>query len=536
MVEFVPKKILIIDDSPVDRKMFIRFLERDPTVQYSFVEASTGASGIAKFEELAPDCILLDYHLNDATGLEVLESLEGVTSGRATGIVMLTGHGDEQIAVRALHTGAHEYVVKDNITEEGLVRTVQNAMEKAELHARVERQRCVIEARVEELELARRAAEDANRAKGEILANMSHELRTPLTAILGYAELLHDEAASGGATDRQVEALHTIQLQGRHLLELINDALDLSKAESGHIQLELLTVEPLDQVAEVVQLLKPKSDSKGLSLEYSSRGKLPQCIDTDTTKIRQILINLVGNAIKFTEDGAIDVTIYVDDPYMVYEVRDTGPGIFDPEDGRIFEPFAQADTSTTRRYGGTGLGLSLCKRYVELMGGTIQVESELGHGTTFRVKIPLRMNIAQKHSSKVDQLQLAGCRILVVDDVATNRNILSAMLSKTSADIVSAATGQQALDRIAEAEALDRAFDLVLMDMQMPEMDGLEATTRLREKDYSGGIIAITAFASAADRERCLAAGCDAFLEKPIDRALLFRTLDNVARGKSESD
>ena len=390
-------------------------------------------------------------------------------------------------------------------------------------------------------EESRRGAEAATQAKSDFLANMSHEIRTPMTAILGYADLLRDPRHSA---DERVRYVDTIRRNGEHLLTVINDILDLSKIEAGEMRLERIECSPCGLLSDVASLMRVRAGEKGLALEIRGDGLLPERIQSDPTRLRQILINLVSNAIKFTETGHVTVVARVartreEGPLRLnFEVVDTGIGMTPEQVGRIFQPFTQADTSTTRRFGGTGLGLTISRRMARLLGGDISVRSTPGKGSVFSVDIdpgPLdgvRMVPCSESmdlvSSKVDTPAptLKG-RVLLVDDGADNRQLLSLYLSRAGAEVAVAENGRAGVDAAFAAEREGRPFSAILMDMQMPVMDGYSAATELRSHGYSRPVIALTANAMAEDRAKCLKSGCTDYLSKPFTERKL---LEAVAR------
>jgi signal transduction histidine kinase/CheY-like chemotaxis protein len=390
----------------------------------------------------------------------------------------------------------------------------------------------------DQLRKAKEAAEVASRSKSEFLANMSHEIRTPMTAILGFAEILRVEGNLEQAPPGRVEAIDTIVRNGEYLRELIDGILDLSKIESGKLEVERIPCVPCELVSDVVRLMKVRAAAKGLSLESRCEGPLPKQIETDPTRLRQILVNLLGNAIKFTEVGRVLLVVGMaapngDDPKLEFEVVDTGIGMTKEQADRVFEPFAQADNSTTRKYGGTGLGLAISKRLTEMLGGEISFESSLGKGTVFRVTVatgpldelellanPAEEQLAGEHPGSLETRASlpAGCRLPLVEDGPDNQRLFSLLLRKAGAEVTLAENGQRAIDLVHAASDTGEPFDVILMDMQMPVLDGYEATRRLRAEGYARPIIALTAHAMGTDRTRCLEAGCDDYTTKPIDR------------------
>jgi len=393
---------------------------------------------------------------------------------------------------------------------------------------------------------AKEQAEAASRAKTELLANMSHELRTPLTAMLGFSELLVAELDGR----EQKENVGTVLRNGEYLLRLIDDLLDLSRIEAGKFQMNPAPCSPREIVSDVVELLKARAQEKGLEFVREYEGQIPATIHCDATRLRQILINLVGNALKFTERGSVRVVVRhiggdASDRHLEVRVIDTGIGIARDQTRRLFEPFAQADTSSTRRYGGSGLGLTISKHLAELLGGGITVDSQPGAGSEFTLTVPLE--VAPQHVS-VGECRHAGgrtlgdstvpeattlgfpCRILLAEDGPDNQRLISLLLERAGAEVTLVENGRQALEHGLQAEREGQPYDLILMDVQMPEMDGHVATARLREAEYRGPIVALTAHTMKDDRKKCLEAGCDGYLGKPIRRDALVAAVIRWAR------
>ncbi|MEM7166923.1 MAG: response regulator [Planctomycetota bacterium] len=384
------------------------------------------------------------------------------------------------------------------------------------------------------LAVARHDAEHANQAKSEFLANMSHEIRTPMTAILGFAENLSDVGISVSERERCVQ---TIQRNGDYLLKIINDILDLSKIEAGKMTVESHPSALCEVLNDVVELVQVRAEAKGLKFEVIFEGAVPETIATDSTRLRQILVNLVANAVKFTELGKITLTFRLQQAkngsFLEFDVTDTGIGMTSQQVGRLFRPFTQADNSMTRRYGGTGLGLTISKRFAKLLGGDLGVvKAAPGAGTTFRARISIgstagarllaKPKLARKQAPPKKKCgsptALYGRHILLAEDGPDNQVLITHVLKQVGAQVTVVADGQQAVDAVVSAK---RPFDVVLMDMQMPILDGYEATQLLRQHDYKRPIIALTAHAMAGDRQKCLRAGCDGYATKPIERAKL---------------
>jgi signal transduction histidine kinase/CheY-like chemotaxis protein len=383
-----------------------------------------------------------------------------------------------------------------------------------------------------EMAEAKRLAEASAAAKAEFLANMSHEIRTPLTAILGYADMLAD--GEGATPAEQAGCAQTIRSAGRHLLAVINDILDLSKIEAGRMSIERMETDLDEALRDVVTILQGRAQEKGLALAIELAGPVPSRVMTDPTRLRQVLLNLVGNAVKFTEAGGVTVTVGGGRGGIRFDIEDTGPGLRPEDQARLFEPFSQADSTVTRRHGGTGLGLAICRRLAALMGGSVTlVRSAPGAGSCFRLKLPLEATPgartmssfdpgAPARSNQSDAAQL-DARVLLVEDGPDNQRLIAAYLSRAGARVDIAGHGRIALDLLERAEREGDAYDLVVTDMQMPEMDGYTLARTIRQRGDATPIVALTAHALADERQRCLDAGCDAYLTKPIDRASLIR-------------
>ncbi len=398
----------------------------------------------------------------------------------------------------------------------------------------------------EDLRCARDAAEAASRAKSEILANMSHEVRTPMTAILGYADVLADQATQPGF--RPDECVETIRRNAKHLLTIINDILDLSKIEAGRMQIERTDCAPARIAAEAIELLRENAAGKHLELRLEFATPMPLRVVSDPTRLRQIFLNLVGNAIKFTIDGSVTLRLAcdVEGRRLVAEVIDSGIGMTPEQAGRLFQPFSQANASTSRLFGGTGLGLSISRRLAQLLGGSLELASTGPHGSTFRLTVetgplegvsltsdPLAASAAPAAiplAPKPCGGELTGLRLLLAEDGPDNQRLIGFVLGKAGAEVVIVGDGRAAVDAIHAATHAGTPFDVVLMDMQMPVLDGYGATRELRTRGVRTPVLALTAHAMEGDRNQCLAAGCDDYETKPIDRLRLVAACARLAK------
>jgi PAS domain S-box-containing protein len=398
---------------------------------------------------------------------------------------------------------------------------------------------------VEALEQARAATQ----AKSEFLANMSHEIRTPMTAIMGYTDLLYEDGDLGKAPKQRLEYINTIRRNGEHLLSIINDILDLAKIEAGKMIVETIAASPAQIVEDVVSLMRVRSQGKGITLDVVFETDVPETIQTDPTRLKQVLLNLVGNAIKFTELGGVTLRIGLDQStpgaaFMRFQVEDTGIGMTPEQTERMFGAFEQADAGTTRKFGGTGLGLKISKRLAEMMGGFITVSSQLGKGSVFTAVVgvgslegvPMIQHekaghvVSRPPAPKGVDTQLKGLRILLAEDGPDNQRLISFHLRRAGAEVKVVENGRLAVEALTADGTLDGpltdppGFDLLLTDMQMPELDGYGAARMLRAKGCTMPIVALTAHAMAGDAEKCIGAGCDAYASKPIDKDTLLAT------------
>lgn len=388
-----------------------------------------------------------------------------------------------------------------------------------------------------ELKKAKEQAEVANETKSAFLANMSHEIRTPLGAVIGFSELIIDPDMPAS---EKLNSIEIIRRNGKLLSTIINDILDLSKVEAGKLEIEKVEVDLFELLSEIASLLNLDAAAKGIKLTMAYEGAIPGKIETDPTRLRQILFNIVGNAIKFTERGSVNLTVKLDSEDMsklIFIIQDTGTGISPEQAKRLFSPFTQADATTTRRFGGTGLGLALSKKLAIALGGNIVLaKSALGEGSTFVVSIGHGQskeiifdgpNLTEEIKAKILKFagrehasELSSFKILVVDDSLDNLVLIKRLLTLSGAEVETANNGRDGVEK-----ALKGNFSLILMDLQMPDMDGYEATKELRSRGFDRPIIALTAHAMKEERKRCLESGFDNHLSKPIDREALIHLL-----------
>jgi PAS domain S-box-containing protein len=392
----------------------------------------------------------------------------------------------------------------------------------------------------QKLKEAQRTAELANEAKTHFLANMSHEIRTPLNAIMGFTELLTDP---GPSMEEKMKNVAVVRRNCHQLLKIVNEILDISKVEAGELEIEKVETKIDELLNEVKALLRVQAGKKGIELKFAPPEDVPDRVLTDSTRLRQILLNIVGNALKFTQQGSVSVTTKFvrkanAQSMVTFVVSDTGVGIDHQSAQKIFQPFSQADTSTTRLFGGTGLGLALARRLARALGGDVQLmKSAPGQGSTFAVSVAVevldqqqwaRLDAASETQAEpprptIDTSALKGKRILLVEDAEDNQFLIQQFLSRTGAIVEIANNGNEGVDK-----ALNNEYEVVLMDIQMPFKDGYQATSELRSKGYQKPIIALTAHALVEEREKCLRTGCTSHLTKPINRQQLIESLVSV--------
>lgn len=471
------------------------------------------------------DIVLLDYSLPDSVGLSGLLKLKDQYPHLP--VVFYTEMDNEEIALSALKSGAQDFVIKSK-NSGSLLRTVRYALERNHIEL--------------QLRVAQENADSANRAKSAFLANMSHEIRTPLTAILGFTEISLDHSISGS----QREALLSIKRNCEHLNQLINNVLDISKIESNRIELRPTNFSLFHFIDDISLIFKSKASEKGIVFDFDYKFPLPSSIMNDELYLKQVLTNIISNAIKFTDKGGVTVAISYDQSLnlLIFKISDTGIGMSDDFRTRMFRPFTQEDSSITRTYGGTGLGLSISKRLAEMLGGSLQYETEKGRGTTFTISVSVgnknKLSLVNQRPPRRDEFtyiakaqrkKIKG-RVLLVDDMPDNRALMKHFLKDVGASVALAEDGVMAVSL-----AQKQDFDLILLDMQMPILDGYECARQLRALNIKCPIIAVTASAISGAEELCLQAGCTGYLRKPFTRdQLLHIVYELLPEDKSSSD
>lgn len=515
-------KLLIVDDDE-DDFFLVKDLLNDISPTCVLDWAPTYEAGQLLLQENRHDLCLMDYKLGAHDGIELLKYAHDV--GFSGPVILLTGMHQAEVDRQALHAGAVDYLVKSALSAEQLARSIRYALARRE---------------VEKERVERLKAESENRSKSEFLAHLSHELRTPLSAILGFTELLLNKS-----TDLESLAhLRIVHRNGKHLLGLLNDILDLSKIEAGKLELEKQPISFSSFLTDIYFLMQGAAVDKNLHLRVEAPTPLPVTINTDPMRLRQILLNLMGNAIKFTHEGEVVLKIgwIAEDEKnkLHFCVKDSGIGVDADTLDMIFEPFVQSKNAQVHPRSGTGLGLTISKKLVELLGGRIQVHSEVDRGSEFSFSLELGefdgndteilvLNFDTAPESDIAVPHFEG-RVLVVDDLRDIRMLIGHFVQLTGAEVVYAKDGAEAVRLVNADKAMGKTFDLVLMDIHMPVLDGHQAAIQLRQEGFVQPLVALTAAHMKGDMDRCFDSGFTAYLGKPLDQVRLYKCLSRFLR------
>jgi len=504
--------ILVVDDNLVNLRLLNAILDG---AGYTVINGSSSEEALELIKAHSPDIILLDVMMPGMDGFSLCRKLKKDPKFSDIPLIFLTSLSQQEDIVEGFNAGGNDYIIKPFNQQELLAR-VRNHLHLYDM--------------LQENKRLIKLSEAASHSKTEFLASMSHEIRTPLNSIIGMAEVLSDTPL----TPDQREYVRISRSAGENLLEIINDILDLSKIEAGQTELEAIDFHLPSLLDSVVSILSIRAAEQNTRLSIDRHKDVPEGLSGDPTRLRQILINLVGNGIKFTENGTVTISVDIESGNkLLFSIKDSGIGIPKEKQELIFESFTQADSLTTRKYGGTGLGLTICQKLTTIMGGRLWLESTPQEGSTFFFTCnfhPARSNPVPATAKKLTSLScdlLPAAHILLVDDNEDNRNLLCLYLQNTPFTYETAENGQEAVQKFK-----DSSFDFVFMDIEMPVMDGYKATRQLRRWEHEQNIqetpvVALTAHAFVRFRKKCMAAGCSDYLTKPVRRDTLINTISS---------
>jgi two-component system, sensor histidine kinase len=510
MHERLSHTVLVVDDNPVNPQLLISILHG---ANYQVLTASNAVEALQLIESQTPDIILLDVMMPGMDGFSLCRKLKRDDNYADIPLIFITSLSQQEDIVEGFNAGGNDYIVKPFNRQELLAR-VRNHLHLYDM--------------LQENKRLIALSEDASRSKTEFLASMSHEIRTPLNSIIGMAEVLNDTKL----TEEQRDFVRIFRTAGESLLAIINDILDLSKIEAGQTESETIDFHLPSLLSSVASILSVRATERNVNISIDIHSDVESGLRGDPTRLRQILINLVGNGVKFTENGDVEIFVKKEsETQLLFSVKDNGIGIPVSKQQLIFESFTQADSMTTRKYGGTGLGLTICQKLTNILGGEIGLKSLPGEGSTFFFTYPLHTAVTDptpdfETTEPATQCELLkDAHILLVDDNEDNRNLLYLYLRNTPFTLETAENGRDAVEMFKKT-----SFDIVFMDLEMPIMDGYEATRQFRKWEKTENltetpIIALTAHAFVRFKKKCMEAGCNDYLTKPVRRNILIHCI-----------